>query len=128
MKRFRYALDPLCLTALTLYALQRWAFDFPWLHGWFTDFLLIPAAAPLFLWVERRLGLRRHDENPTLRELIFLFVLWSVAAEILAPILFPQCTGDPLDIVAYAAGAIVSTVWWRWPSASQATAKSTKSW
>jgi hypothetical protein len=116
LKRFRYALDPLCLTALVLYALNRWVFDYPALQGWFADVLLIPAAAPLFLWVERRLGLRQHDENPTLREVIFLFVVWTVAAEILAPILFTHCTADPLDALAYAAGAVVSMTWWRWPS------------
>ncbi len=123
MKRFRYALDPLCFTALLLYALDRWDFDFPALQ-WFADVLLIPAGAPLFLWVERRFGLRRHDENPTLREVIFLFVVWTVAAEILAPIISPRCTADPLDALAYAFGALVSLAWWRWPRESQTTAKS----
>lgn len=119
MKRFRYALDPLCLLALALYALNRWVFDIQALRGWFADALLIPAAAPIYLWVERRLGLRPHDENPTLREIIFLLVVWTIAAEILAPILLTRCTADPLDAVAYAAGSLVSVAWWCWPKKPQ---------
>ena len=98
--------------ALLLYALNRWSFDFPALQGWFADVLLIPAAAPPFLWVERQLGIRRHDGFPTLHELVFLFALWSIAAEFLAPKLFTHCTADPLDIAAYAAGTIASALWW----------------
>lgn len=116
LKRFRYGLDPLCLGAILLYSLNRWLFDFAALRGWFNDVLLIPAAAPLFLWVERKLGLRKKDANPTWGELAFLFVTWSLAAEILAPTLFSHCTADPLDVVAYAAGGIASAFWWNPPS------------
>ena len=101
-----------CLAAVVLYALNRWAFDFPALRGWFNDLLLVPAAAPWFLWLERRTGLRQHDGFPTLGELAFLLVAWSIAAEFLAPKLFAHCTGDPFDIAAYAAGAIPSALWW----------------
>ena len=59
MSRFRYALDPLCLLACGLYAANRWVirphFSGLFWHGYSTDFLLIPAALPLLLWLYRRL-------------------------------------------------------------------------
>jgi hypothetical protein len=114
LKRFRYALDPLCFGAVALYAINRWIFDFEALSGWFADILLIPAAAPAFLWIERQIGLRTHDNFPSIREIVFLTAAWSVAAEGIAPMLFVHCTADPLDIVYYATGAAISAAWWRW--------------
>ncbi len=115
MRRFRYARDPLCLGAVLLYTLDRALAHPDFLRGWFGDLLFIPAAAPLYLWVERRLGLRRHDLPPSPGELVFLVLIWSAAAELLAPRIFPHCTADPLDVAAYAAGALVAGVWWNRP-------------
>lgn len=76
------------------------------------DILLIPAGAPIFLWVERVLTLRNHDAFPTKGEIAFLFVVWSIAAEIIAPALFSRCTADPQDVLCYAIGALISMAWW----------------
>lgn len=116
MTRFRYALDPLCLTAGVAYAVGRW-FVQPhvpsgfW-HDQFTDCLLIPAALPLLLWVYRRLGLRTHDGFPTWSEILLAFAGWSVAAEWLAPRFFAAATGDWRDVLAYAAGAWTAGTGW----------------
>lgn len=116
MSRFRYALDPLCLGACGLYAVERWLIRphvaAVFWHGYATDFLLIPAALPLLLWVHRRLGLRAHDRRPAGMEILLSFAVWSVAAEMVAPWVFKSAVGDWRDVLAYAVGAALAGGWW----------------
>ena len=116
LKRFRYGLDPLCLTASACYACNRWlvpaALKGVFLRGYLSDCLLIPAALPLVLWIQRRLHLRRTDERPTFREVTLHLFIWSLAAEVLAPLMFSRSTADPLDLVAYTTGAVFAWVIW----------------
>ncbi|MBS0632143.1 MAG: class I SAM-dependent methyltransferase [Verrucomicrobia bacterium] len=116
MKRFRYALDPLCVGACVAYAVCRWVIRPHWTglfwHGYSTDCLFIPAALPLLLWVQRQLGLRSHDRYPDWPEIGINFAVWSVAAEGVAPFIFKTAVGDWMDVVAYASGALVAGVWW----------------
>jgi len=112
VRKFRYAADPLCIAAVAIYVIQRWIFSHPALRGWFSDVLFLPAAIPIFLWMERKFGLRMHDRKPSLAEVGGLFLVWSLAAEGIAPLLFQHCTADPLDIVAYAAGGLFAWFWW----------------
>jgi hypothetical protein len=116
MRRFRYGLDPLCATACALYALNRW-FLKPHTHSaflrfHFNDLLLIPAALPLVLWLQRRLGLRTHDVPPDGREIALHFAVWTVMAEVIAPRL-THVTADWRDIIAYATGALIAWFVWR---------------
>jgi SAM-dependent methyltransferase len=114
--RFRYGLDPLCLLACAFYAACRWLIRphtaAVFWHSYSTDYLLIPAALPLLLWVYRRLGLRAHDGFPTWSEIGLGFAVWSVAAEAVAPHLFRSATGDWFDVLAYAVGAVIAGAWW----------------
>jgi hypothetical protein len=119
VSRFRYALDPLCLEACVAYLVGRF-----WLRArfpdtfWdyhFTDLLLIPAALPLLLWVQRRLGLRIHDARPSWAEIGLHLAVWSVAAELIAPHLVYSATGDWGDVLAYSAGAVAAGAWWSRP-------------
>ena len=116
MKRFRYGIDPLCLLACVAYFAGRWglrqhvASGF-W-HDQFTDLLLIPAALPFLLWFQRRLGLRMHDARPSWREIGLHVAVWSVAAEVIAPLVFHTGTADWRDVLAYGAGAAVAGGWW----------------
>lgn len=116
MKRFGYAFDPLCLTAVALYALNRgWLKGYvggPFLQGYFNDLLLIPAALPLVLWVQRRLGWRADDAHPRWREIAYHLAVWSIMAEALAPRLLSGATGDWRDLFAYGAGALAAGCWW----------------
>lgn len=115
MNRFRYALDPLCLVACAGYAIGRGLRprlpDGFW-HNHFTDLLLIPAALPLLLWVQRRLGLRTHDARPSWGEIGLHLAVWAIAAELVAPFVFHAATGDWRDVLAYSAGAVVAGSWW----------------
>ena len=119
MRRFAYARDPLCLLACAGYALNRWALrpmgwaSGPFMRGHFNDLLLIPAALPLVLWGQRRLGLRTVDTPPTWPEIALHLVVWSVAAEAIAPHLWRHATGDWLDVAAYAVGALAAGSWWQ---------------
>ncbi|MFT3867808.1 MAG: hypothetical protein QM715_04855 [Nibricoccus sp.] len=114
--KYRYALDPVCLVACVLYAANRWClpatFKGPFLRNHFNDSLLIPAALPLVLWVQRKLRLRRSDAKPNGKEVLLHLVIWSVAAEIIGPLLFSHATGDLWDVVAYTSGALVAWLIW----------------
>ena len=116
MSRFRYAADLVCVAGCALYAANSWwwkSLAHPgFLHSHFDDLLLIPCALPLVLWVHRRLGWRAHDAPPEFREIWLHLVVWSLAAEAFAPH-FCQATGDPLDVLAYATGALPAWCCWR---------------
>jgi hypothetical protein len=116
LKPFRYWRDPLCLVCCALYALNRWGLKphvhSPFLRGQFDDLLLIPCALPLVLWLQRKLGLRKHDVPPTVSEIAFHLAVWSVLFEVIGPRIM-RVTGDPLDVLAYVAGGLVAALWWQ---------------
>jgi hypothetical protein len=116
VKTFRYVLDPLCLLACSLYAINRWLIEpvckWPFLHEHFDDLLLIPAALPVVLGLQRWIGLRNHDRPPSLPEIVGHFLIRSLVAEALGPFIFPWTVGDALDVTAYSLGALAGAVWW----------------
>lgn len=99
-----------------LYALNRWGLkptlDVRFLHDHFNDLLLIPAALPLVLWMQRRLGWRNHDLAPDAGEIALHLIVWGLIAEVAGPFLFAHATGDWRDLVAYTVGALVAGLWW----------------
>lgn len=117
MSGFRYARDPLCAGACLCYAANRWlvpsALKGAFLHGYFSDLLLIPAALPLLLWVHRRLGLRPPELRPRWSEIWLHVAIWALAAEVIVPHFASCATGDPWDVAAYAGGALVSGFLWQ---------------
>ena len=117
MKKFRYARDWVCCVSCVLYATNRWGVPEEakneFLLDHFNDLLLIPAALPLMLWLERRLGLRETDAMPAWSEVLLHLVVWSVAAEVVGPRIFPHAVGDVWDVAAYTAGALVATLIWQ---------------
>jgi ubiquinone/menaquinone biosynthesis C-methylase UbiE len=116
VKAFRYWFDPVCLSACLLYAVNRWLIEpvckWPFLHEHFNDLLLIPAALPLVLGLQRWLGLRNHDLPPMPSEIFRHLVIWSLVSELLGPLIFPWAVGDILDVFAYALGGLAAGVWW----------------
>lgn len=117
MKRYGYGRDPVCVIACACYGANRWllpaALRGPFLRNYFSDLLLIPAALPLVLWLQARLGLRPAELKPQRAEILLHVAVWSVAAELIAPHLFSRATGDPWDVVAYASGALAAGLLWR---------------
>ena len=121
MKPFRYALDPVCLAGVLIYAANRWLVKphlaSVFLRNHFNDLLLLPCLLPPVLWLHRRLGWRRGDDPPAPAEIVFHWVVWSVFFEVLGPQLDRRVTGDWRDVVAYAVGGLLAGVWWnrhRW--------------
>lgn len=119
VKRFAYLRDPLCLLACGLYVLNRcWLrsqFGGAFLSGHFNDLLLIPAALPWVLWLQRRIGLRTTDERPRWGEIAMHLAVWSLAAEAVMPQVVASATGDWRDVIAYTGGAVVAGIWWQGP-------------
>jgi len=116
MKRFGYLRDPLFLVAACSYVINRalfkpW-FASPFLHGYFNDWLLIPTALPVVLWIQRLLGLRNHDGVPTWAEMILHLAVWSLICEFIGPRWLHHGSADVWDVFAYAAGGIVACLWW----------------
>ncbi|HLQ38108.1 MAG TPA: hypothetical protein VK348_09920 [Planctomycetota bacterium] len=120
--RFRYWRDPVFITAVLLYFVNRWLLkpltgnsaDF--FHCYLNDVICIPFWLPPVLALHRLLRLRRHDAPPTFGEILLHLGIWSWLFEILGPglhALFPYAVGDPWDIVAYAAGAGIAALLWR---------------
>jgi hypothetical protein len=121
LKVFGYLRDRLFLLACLLYAVNRWGLkphlhNF-FLHGYFNDVLLIPAALPPLLLAQRWAGLRKNDFAPSAVEIALNLFIWSILFEVIGPHLTRRATGDPWDVVAYVAGGILAWLWWhreRW--------------
>jgi hypothetical protein len=117
IKAFRYGLDPVCIGACALYALNRFAIKPQvgpgFFHSHFNDVLLIPAALPLLLWTHRKCGWRRDDKTPSWREVAAHTAIWAVICEGAGPRMMPQYgVADMWDVVAYALGAAAAWVFW----------------
>jgi hypothetical protein len=125
MNRFEYLRDPLFLVASSSYALNRWVLkplvSSPFLHGHFNDLLLIPAALPVVLWLQRVTGLRRHNRAPSWGEMLLHLGVWSVICEFIGPFWLHHGTADVWDVAAYAVGGVAACLWWNRPTRKCAT-------
>lgn len=116
-KNFSGLRDPLFLGCCALYAVNGLLIK-PHLaggffHNWFNDLLLIPCALPILLAVHRALGLRDYDGPPTAAEVFVHLAGWTVLCEVIGSRWLHRGTADLLDVLAYAIGALVATLWWR---------------
>jgi hypothetical protein len=116
LNSFRYLRDGLFMVSCSLYALNRWLvkprLHSAFLHGHFNDLLLIPCALPPLLLLQRWLKLRRHDQAPTPGEITLYLVVWSILFEVIGPHIMTRTVGDPGDVAAYVAGAVLAGLWW----------------
>lgn len=118
---FLYLRDPLFLTVFTLYWVNKLVIKNvahpQFFDAYFNGLICIPFFVPILLSGLRRLHIRRNDLPPRLLEVMIPTVVWSILFEII----FPQSsfwskwvTGDPIDIMFYAAGGCFSLVFWEW--------------
>jgi hypothetical protein len=121
MGRFRYLRDPLFVTCVAVYFVNRWALK-PLLRGGFlhdhlNDLICIPVWVPIMLWGQRRLGLRATDSPPLASEILIPLFVWSWFFEIVLP---PtgwagsRAVSDYRDIIYYSLGAALAACFWRW--------------
>jgi hypothetical protein len=117
--RFAYLADKTFLAACALYAANRFwgkpllGDSLHFLRNHLDDCLLIPAALPPLLYVFRKLGLRRDDSPPSLREVAEWTLLWSIAFEWAFPRFLHEGVADWRDVLAYTTGGLVSWLLWR---------------
>jgi hypothetical protein len=137
MNRFGYLHDRLFGFSLAAYVLNRlvvlphlagflhshlhWAW--PFLHSHFDDLLLMPAALPVVLWIQRLTGLRKHDLPPTWSELFLHLTIWSVMCKIVGPFYCHIGVADPWDVLFFAAGGIAACLWWNRPVAQSCSVR-----
>jgi hypothetical protein len=118
MRPFCYCLDPIFLASVLLYALNRLCVAplcgaaVPFLTSYFGDVLLIPCALPVLLWLQRLARLRTHDLPPTPGEIVSTLALWAVLFEVAFPHFAGHGVSDPLDVLAYATGALLASFAW----------------
>ncbi len=117
MNGFAYLRDRFFILAVAAYALNRWLFKpllpSPFLRGYFNDLLLVPAALPVVLWLQRVVRLREHDLAPSWGEILLHLGIWSIICEFIGPHWLHHGTADAWDVVAYAAGGVVACLWWK---------------
>jgi len=130
MNRFGYLHDRLFEFSLAAYAVNRlvirphlagflhshlqWAW--PFLHSHFDDLLLMSAALPVVLWIQRLTGLRKHDLPPTWAEMFSHLAIWSVMCKIVGPVYCHIGVADPWDILFFTGGGLAACHWWNRPA------------
>lgn len=127
MTGFGYLRDRVCQISLAAYAFNHlvlvprlagfilahltWAW--PFLHSHFDDLLLMPAALPVVLWLQRLMGLRNHDLPPSWLEMWAHLAVWSVMCKVVGPLCLHVGVADPWDVLFFAAGGLFAVLWWR---------------
>lgn len=102
----------LLLVLNTLFFRPFWSGSFSFFACYWNDVLLIPVALPPVLWLQNLLHWREPRPRPGCREIIFHLVLWSLLLEGIFPFIFHHGTSDPLDVLAYASGALIAFFFW----------------
>lgn len=115
-RRFAYCGELIFQIAVVAYFANRFvissATHSAFLRNYGGDLLLFPCAVPPLFWVRDRMRGDVAGAPPSWFELGLLCVLWSFVFEWLGPIWLRKGTADPLDVLAYAAGAVVCGLVW----------------
>lgn len=128
MSGFGYLQDRLFLSSLSAYALNRLVIlprfgvfvhsQFPWswrfLHGHLDDLLMMPAALPVVLWIQRQLKWRTHHGPPGWGEMAGHLLIWSVMCKLIGPYFLHIGVADPWDLVCFAVGGFSACAWWKY--------------
>ena len=116
---FQYLADPVCITSLILYVINRYVLKPHHIGGWFThgylnDVLCLPLFIPMILYAQHLIGLRRHAEFPRKWEILQNWAAFTFVFQVVIP-RYPKtfiAAGDPYDILAYLAGGIIAGAYW----------------
>src|SRR5690606_3953439 len=88
-RSFRYLVDPLFLSCVCVYLVNRLLLK-PYMlnpisKGYLNDLLCIPFGLPIMVAILNTLRLRLHDLTPRTVEIAVAIVIWSLAFEIIIP-------------------------------------------
>ena len=116
--KFKYLLDPLFIFSLVLYSINKTAllkcsfWNYKFCTYYLNDLLLVPVCVPIILFFSKVFKLRDVNSPPMLMEIIVPLAIWSIAFELIGPYYFRKGTSDPLDILSYCLGALISWLIW----------------
>jgi hypothetical protein len=126
MRRFGYLHDRLFWVSLVTYGFNRlivrphlghffqahlhWVW--PFLHSHLDDLLLMPAALPVVLWIQRLAGLRKNDRPPGGGEIFLHLAVWSVMCKVVGPLFLNVGVADPWDVLFFTLGSLGAGLWW----------------
>jgi len=120
MRPYRPLRDPLFWSALAVHLAARLLrsdlHEGTFVTAHLADLLLVPVCVPPLIAALDLIGARPRGSPPDAAEVLVPLVCVAVAFEILLPRApyFAEFTyGDPRDITAYAAGALLAAIWWR---------------
>jgi hypothetical protein len=118
--KFRYLRDPLFLSCVLLYFVNRFVIKKlvagGFFHDYFNDLICIPFWVPIMLFFERKTRMRPDDAAPRWYEIIIPLVLWSYIFEVYLPgtrLFRGRATADARDVLYYCIGALGAAVVWR---------------
>ena len=117
-RKFEYLLDPLFLFSLTIYSMNKLSFlkfgfwNYKFCTCYLNDLLLVPVVVPIVLFFSKVLKLRDIYSPPMFLEILVPLAIWSIAFELVGPFYFGKGTSDPLDILAYCLGGLISWLIW----------------
>ena len=117
---FRYLRDPIFLTCLAAYFLNRKLEEFglsPVLaQCYLNDLICIPFWVPMMVWVAKNLGWRRHDRRPDVIEIGIPLIMFAAVFEVILPstaMFRNKAIADPYDVKCYVLGAVVANGLWQ---------------
>lgn len=111
--------NPLFMISLAAYCLNTLvakyhSVDSHFLKFYFNDLLLVPCALPPILCLISIAGFRDSNKPPSFIEVLICLCIWSIAFEVVGPLVSQKSTADPFDVGAYWIGGAVSWSLWNY--------------
>ena len=118
-KKFKFLFDPIFLFSSSLYIINKailsnyefWKYNF--FKNYLNDILLVPVLVPIILFFLYVFKFRKNPSPPVLLEILLPLGIWAIAFEIIGPFYFGKGTSDPIDVLAYCFGGLISWEVWK---------------
>ena len=117
---FEQIRDPLFVLATVLYCsnkfilLQLGQLTGTFLESYLNDILLVPVLLPILTWIAGKAGWRNLGARPSHWEILATLVPVIIVCEYIGPFYLRKGVADPLDILAYVAGGLISWSYWKY--------------
>ena len=109
---FYYLYKPLFIFSTLLYLVNRFCLKVffnqtSFITNYFNDLLLTPVLLPIILTVGIIFKQRYWVFKPSLAEILFWVIIFSIFFEVITPCFNPRSTGDYMDAICYLSGGLV---------------------